>query len=202
MTDKRKKIVAAFLLITTVGCFGIMGSILVSDGGNVGQYKTEKQSTKTTNKNKKKKWRNPVNWEKIHNLQKKYSFAGCIYSRKDNAMDFSDDITVLYGHNMINGSMFAGIKKFSDEDFFEAHKTIYVYTTEAVYEYTIWAYCVTDDKDILSSYTKESYYNAIKKEAEQIRKVNSNSQILTLSTCGTASRTRRLLHCVLVGKHD
>lgn len=52
-----------------------------------------------------------------HNLQKKYSFAGCIYSRKDNAMDFSDDITVLYGHNMINGSMFAGIKKFSDEDF-------------------------------------------------------------------------------------
>lgn len=237
MTDKRKKIVAAFLLITAVGCFGIMGSILVSDGGNVGQYKTEKQPTKTTNKNKKKKWRNPINWEKIqrvnpevyawikvpdtvidypvlqsknhdddyylhHNLQKKYSFAGCIYSRKDNAMDFSDDITVLYGHNMINGSMFAGIKKFSDEDFFEDHKTIYVYTTEAVYEYIIWAYCVTDDKDILSSYTKESYCNAIKKEAEQIRKVNSDSQILTLSTCGTASRTRRLLHCVLVGKHD
>ena len=68
MTDKRKKIVAAFLLITAVGCFGIMGSILVSDGGNVGQYKTEKQSTKTTNKNKKKKWRNPINWEKIQRV--------------------------------------------------------------------------------------------------------------------------------------
>lgn len=54
MTDKRKKIVAAFLLITAVGCFGIMGSILVSDGGNVGQYKTEKQPTKQLIKIKRK----------------------------------------------------------------------------------------------------------------------------------------------------
>ena len=68
MTDKRKKIVAAFLLITAVGCFGIMGSILVSDGGNVGQYKTEKQSTKTTNKNKKKKWYAVLSWAVTMNL--------------------------------------------------------------------------------------------------------------------------------------
>ena len=51
MTDKRKKIVAAFLLITAVGCFGIMGSILVSDGSIKQKNNRPKQPIKIKRKN-------------------------------------------------------------------------------------------------------------------------------------------------------
>ena len=42
-----------------------------------------------------------------HNIDKEYEFAGTIYSQHKNSKDFSDFCTVLYGHNMLNGTMFA-----------------------------------------------------------------------------------------------
>ena len=56
-----------------------------------------------------------------------YSFAGCIYTRRENKKDFSDRLTVIYGHNMINGSMFGTVRRFEDEDFFKTHKEFYIY---------------------------------------------------------------------------
>ena len=45
-----------------------------------------------------------------HDIKKNYSFAGCIYTRRANRKDLSDRLTVLYGHNMINGSMFGTLR--------------------------------------------------------------------------------------------
>ena len=45
-------------------------------------------------------------------LDKNYKFAGTIFSERMNKKDYSDPVTVLYGHNMINGSMFATLHKF------------------------------------------------------------------------------------------
>ena len=54
-----------------------------------------------------------------HNYLGNYEFAGTIYSQRHNSKDFVERVTVLYGHNMLNGSMFADLHKFSDEEFFE-----------------------------------------------------------------------------------
>ena len=53
-----------------------------------------------------------------HDVNKNYLFAGSIYSEFSNLRNFSDRDTVLYGHNMLDGSMFADLHKFEDEDFF------------------------------------------------------------------------------------
>ena len=61
-----------------------------------------------------------------HNVYRQYQFSGTIYSEIKNQPDFHDRVTVLYGHNMLNGSMFATLHNFADPDFFEQNNTIFI----------------------------------------------------------------------------
>lgn len=144
-----------------------------------------------------------------HNFRKKYEFAGTIYSHRENARDFSDPVTVLYGHNMINGSMFAGVKKFADKQFFENHDTAYVFTPVQRLTYRIISYYESDDKDILKHYglfqnqnLLEDYHRVIKQPENGFTRkgisLGADDRILTLSTCSSISTKRRLLQTVLI----
>ena len=44
-----------------------------------------------------------------HNIDGSYGKPGCIYTEKINSKDFTNYNTVIYGHNMKNGDMFANI---------------------------------------------------------------------------------------------
>ena len=140
-----------------------------------------------------------------HDIKKKYSFAGCIYTRRENKKDFSDRLTVIYGHNMINGSMFGTVRRFEDEDFFKTHKEFYIYMPKKILKYRIVAYMIADDTDILERYQAnnelgfEAYVKELKK-ARNIRKkekIKPDDSIVTLSTCDSNSGNRRLLQGVL-----
>lgn len=48
-----------------------------------------------------------------HTFSKKLNSAGSIFVETLNNGDFSDLHTIIYGHNMKNGSMFAGLKEYS-----------------------------------------------------------------------------------------
>jgi len=58
------------------------------------------------------------------------SAAGAIYLDCDSDSDFMGMHSILYGHHMRNGSMFAELVKFKDEDFFKEHREIILYTPE------------------------------------------------------------------------
>lgn len=144
-----------------------------------------------------------------HNYRKIYEFAGTIYSHRENARDLSDPVTVLYGHNMINGSMFAGVKKFADKEFFENHNTVYVFTPEQRLTYRIISCYESDNKDILKHYglfqnknLLEDYHRVIKQPENGFTRKGSSlgadDHILTLSTCSSISTKRRLLQTVLI----
>lgn len=87
-----------------------------------------------------------------HDWLKNYKFAGSIYMQKMNSADFSDNCTVLYGHNMLNGSMFAGIRKFRNAEFFEENKYITVYAPGHIFKYEIFSAFTYDDRHILNSF--------------------------------------------------
>ena len=53
-----------------------------------------------------------------HNMDGSKGLPGCIYSESVNTKDFTDPNTVLYGHNMKNGSMFASLHNFEDQQVF------------------------------------------------------------------------------------
>ncbi len=72
-----------------------------------------------------------------HNVYKNYSFPGAIYSQSCNKLDWSDRVTVLYGHNMLDGSMFATLHKFENQSFFEENPYFYIYTADRKLTYEI-----------------------------------------------------------------
>ena len=55
-----------------------------------------------------------------------WSIAGSIFMDVLCSSDFSDQETMIYGHNMHNGAMFGRLKKFEDAKYLEAHKDVYI----------------------------------------------------------------------------
>lgn len=149
----------------------------------------------------------------MHNLDGSYGYPGCIYSQNLNEKDFSDPMTVLYGHNMKDGSMFRTLHYFEDGEFFEKHPYFYIYTPEETFVYEIFAAYKFGNADLLMSfdfYTPESfgYYlmNVMDQRDMEVhtRKeldVNPDgySRCVTLSTCVSGESDKRyLVQAVLV----
>jgi len=64
---------------------------------------------------------------------------GSIMLSGENAGDFSDEVNILYGHHMRNGSMFALFAEFRDSAIFNEHRTIYLLTPEGNYRLQTFA---------------------------------------------------------------
>lgn len=73
-----------------------------------------------------------------YNIDGSKGYPGCIYTELCNSKDFTDPHTVLYGHNMKNGTMFAGLHNYRDADYLAEHPYIYIYTPDKTYVYEIF----------------------------------------------------------------
>lgn len=71
-------------------------------------------------------------------FEKQYSDYGVPYVQENCDLELSDNC-VIYGHHMNNGSMFADLCKYADEDFYREHKTICFDTLSGFGEYEIVA---------------------------------------------------------------
>lgn len=71
-------------------------------------------------------------------FEKQYSDYGVPYVQENCDLGLSDNC-VIYGHHMNNGSMFADLCKYADEDFYREHKTIRFDTLSGFGEYEIVA---------------------------------------------------------------
>lgn len=130
-----------------------------------------------------------------HDLNGKKASCGSIYTENYNKKDFNDNHTVVYGHNMKNGSMFKSLRNYDDKDFFEENKYIYIYTEADTRVYEIFgAYEYTDEHLLLNYKTDnaggfQKYLDMVKKQPDasghfnRELTVNSSDKIITLSTC-------------------
>jgi sortase B len=140
-----------------------------------------------------------------HNIYGNYEFAGSIYSEKQNALDFSDPVTVLYGHNMNNGSMFAGLDKFKSEKFFKKHDKIIIYLPDRILTYRIYAAYEYDNRHILNSFdfsdmeVVDSYFKSTLSPKSMVCNtregisLSTKDHIITLSTCVNSNSSLRYL---------
>ena len=123
--------------------------------------------------------------------EKKTNSSGAIFLDSNVSPDFTDFNSIIYGHHMRNGSMFAQLKKFRDKEFFDSHPTGYLYTPTGTFKLDIFAEYVSPE--ISKTYT-------IKIDGRQFRKeyidyitlvtgnkrdisVTENDRVITLSTC-------------------
>ncbi|MDD6478600.1 MAG: class B sortase [Oscillospiraceae bacterium] len=145
-----------------------------------------------------------------HGTNKKYLYAGSIYTQRRNSTDFSDPNTVIYGHNMKNGSMFGTLKKYRDVNYFNKNSVIYIYTPGHILTYTIYAAYRYDNRHLLYSFDfndPEVFNDYLqmtlnpKTLIKNIRKgieLSSVDRIITLSTCMTSDDYRYLVQGVLI----
>ena len=75
----------------------------------------------------------------MHNIDGSYGYPGCIYTENMNSKDFTDNNTVIYGHNMKNGSMFGNLKKYRNLNFYKQNPTVELYYKNNSETYVIFA---------------------------------------------------------------
>ena len=98
---------------------------------------------------------------------------------------------IIYGHNMNDGSMFAPLYKFSDPDFYEAHRTFHVYTPEHHYLYKVVSVYTADVSSFTYQYEfydDEEFQNFLQQTVSSSwfscdTELTAEDKIITLSTC-------------------
>lgn len=147
----------------------------------------------------------------LHNLDHSEGRPGAIYSNAScNGKDFTDYNTILYGHNMKNGTMFGTLHRFDEAEFFEQNSTIYIYTETNRFTYEIVAARKYTDVYLPSYFnftidtSRQEYidmlFSEITDDISHVREgvtVTTEDKLLTLSTCVYQEKTARYL---VVGK--
>ena len=140
-----------------------------------------------------------------HTIEGVKGYPGSIYTEMVNAKDFSDFNTLIYGHDMKDGSMFKHLHKFADAEFFNTHDTIVIYTETAIKTYKVLAAVVYDDRHIMYAYDNDniearkafiqSLYdsNSFKNQYREGVVADENSHLITLSTCITGQPSKRYI---------
>ena len=123
-----------------------------------------------------------------------------------NDKDFEDFDTILYGHNMRDGSMFRQLHSYWNEGFFAKHRTINAYTPDNTYQYKVYAVYPTDNNLIPEVYgkfktkeDKQDYLDSIRFSSGNRDKTmdpGRTDKLLTLSTCMGDSSRRLVLQAV------
>ncbi|MCR4781547.1 MAG: class B sortase [Lachnospiraceae bacterium] len=142
----------------------------------------------------------------LHNLDHSDGRPGCLYVQKEQARDFSNTNTIIYGHNMYNnGTMFNPLIQMQDEAFFNEHTKFTIETETQRLTYKIWAAVQFSDDHLLYKYDfqtdvgKNQFISAITSVRDMYShvnpdvKVDETSKLVTLSTCMTKDSTHRYL---------
>lgn len=144
-----------------------------------------------------------------HNFKGTNTGYGSIFVLGENAGDFTDFNTVVYGHNMLDGSMFAQLHKFRKKDFFDTNGTIIVYTPDRKLTYQVFAAYRRDNLNIIvnndfsteelrTEYIESVYAQDAVANFNPDCSVTASDRILTLSTCIGNPAYRYVVQGVLI----
>lgn len=146
-----------------------------------------------------------------HTVEGTKGLPGSIYTENINATDFSDGNTVIYGHNMKDGSMFGSLSDYLDETYAAEHQELLIYTPEHRYTYRIFAAVTYDNRHILQYYDGndkmrlQAFLDSLTEDrisgwVNEEPQVTGDHRIVTLSTCNGNSEQRFLVEAVLTNE--
>lgn len=137
--------------------------------------------------------------------------AGSIFLEGRNKPDFNDPISIIYGHNMRNLSMFGKLKYYRrDPKYYDDHQYFQIVTEHEIRRYQIFSCAlVADDGDVY--YGIHSTGDEFQKIIRDLEKksmcktgveVTKDDKIISLSTCTEKDDTRLVLSAVLVDSYQ
>jgi len=134
-----------------------------------------------------------------HTWDKQPNSVGSIFMEHLSSSDLTDYNTIIYGHNMKNGSMFGKLPDFSVQKHWETHPYVYLLTDAGVYRYEIFAFYLAEVDSLTYSLNPEQEGTKAEflKLAMENNRINTGivpaltDRILTLSTCSGGSYANR-----------
>ena len=126
--------------------------------------------------------------------------AGCLFLDSSNDPSFSDPHSVIYGHYMQNGSMFAGLGGYKKQEFYDEHKTVLLLTPNKNYHVELFsAYVASESSDAWQlNFENDEYADWLAAACESSGIATDVSptvenRVLTLSTCSYEYSGARLV---------
>lgn len=134
-----------------------------------------------------------------------YSGFGTLFCDAVTFDAFNQFNTVVYGHHMLNGSMFGDLKELKDQKYAEKHPQLELITPEGKYHLVITAF-LNEPSDsniytmnIYDESQKQLYIDLIESQAKYLtnEKMTTSDQLVILSTCAYEYQNARYM---VVGK--
>ena len=140
------------------------------------------------------------------NVNKEWDAFGCIFTENYNSTDFTDPVTVIYGHTTGNWTMFGPLQgTYSNSKLFKEDNIIKIYLPDTEYTYEVFAAVEYSKIHILHYYNFESeiVYIAFFNDIMKVRTISSNvdrskkptygDKVIILSTCLYSTNQKRYL---------
>lgn len=144
-----------------------------------------------------------------HNLDGSYGYPGTIFTERMFGKDFKTFNTVIYGHNMKNKTMFGQLHEFVNQEYFDAHRYVYIYTETMTYKYEIVSASTISDVHLAVGYNgyktetqRKQFLEYLQSNSTMQRDVNTGiyDNYITLSTCTNSDTNRWVILAKCVDK--
>lgn len=129
-----------------------------------------------------------------------YNQAGTLFIDYRNSSDFNDYKTIVYGHNMKNDTMFGTLINYKNQEYYNEHKEMYLFTENKKFKVKLVAgYTTSSESDIYTApiarnTNEELLQNAINKSTFKSEvEVTEQDKILVLSTCSYDFKNARYI---------
>lgn len=110
---------------------------------------------------------------------------GSIFIEHLNNPDFSHQNTIIYGHHMKSGLMFADLCKYKDSSYYASHPYMYIYTPYQNYRLDVFAgfVCAHDDEVFALSLTQDQLANMAARSTFTSNIGIPSGNVVSLVTC-------------------
>lgn len=139
-------------------------------------------------------------------LDGSYNRSGTLFMDYRNNGDFTSHNSIIYGHNMGSGKMFAPLMNYRKQTYYDAHPTMYLLTPDGNYRLDVMAGAVVDSTSdyYIINHTEESFQTFMKNICRNSTftsgvDLSTVERTVMLSTCTNWSDdSRYILVCALV----
>ena len=123
-----------------------------------------------------------------------FTGSGTIFLDGEANPDFSSDCNFLFGHHMNDGSMFACISDFANQEVFNKNRTIYLLTPSQNYEFRSFSIVRTVGTDYLVAhafssdekkveYVEDKQSRSLAQPEDKVPAAKEMKKLIALSTC-------------------
>ncbi|MCQ2530922.1 MAG: class B sortase [Lachnospiraceae bacterium] len=127
-----------------------------------------------------------------HLFNGEWNSCGCLFIDCNIPDGLEAKNCIIYGHNMNDGSMFASLYKYDDEEFYKTHKEFDVFTEGHHYIYKVFSLFVTPVDGFVYTtdfFSDEDYVNFLNVAAgcspyeTEYGELTADRKVITMSTC-------------------